>query len=210
MKGNNGLSRESNANARPDKQVIIKQYNLDDQRGAFAIEVEVLQKIKRLNIRYNGGFPYLLSVKEHQNKGEMLMNFVGQDIEKALRLEADEFLNPNFNKLEWERTYKLSIDLISQLELLSKLGYIHRDIKTANICYDPVTDRYTLIDFGLASRIFNSSKELIPQERVIHQEGNCVFASDTYFKFLTQGRNDDLESLFYVLCYLFTGSLPTL
>jgi hypothetical protein len=38
--------------------------------------------------------------------------------------------------------------------------------------------------------------------------GNSLFASDSMVNLLTTSRKDDLESLMYILCYLYTGILP--
>lgn len=38
--------------------------------------------------------------------------------------------------------------------------------------------------------------------------GNLIFASENMIKLYTTSRKDDLESLIYIMCYLFCGNLP--
>ena len=35
-----------------------------------------------------------------------------------------------------------------------------------------------------------------------------MFASDSMVNLLTTSRKDDLESLLYIMCYLYSGTLP--
>ena len=46
------------------------------------------------------------------------------------------------------------------------------------------------------------------QEKVKSFYGNSLFASDSMVELMTTSRKDDLESLMYILCYLYSGKLP--
>ena len=90
------------------------------------------------------------------------------------------------------------------------LGYTHGDIKLQNICFDETTGTYSLIDFGLIEKIYHKNGRLKNQETLNQIYGNALFASDVMIKELSIGRKDDIESLFYLLCYLSSGILPVL
>jgi serine/threonine protein kinase len=98
--------------------------------------------------------------------------------------------------------------LISQLEIIHKLGYTHGDLKFQNICFDREKQQYTIIDFALVTKIFYKNGQHKAQEKVKSFYGNSLFASDSMVNLLTTSRKDDLESLMYILCYLYKGVLP--
>lgn len=51
------------------------------------------------------------------------------------------------------------LQLVPTLQVLQKLKVAHRDIKPANIIYNPATENFTLIDFGVG--IVNETGRLI-------------------------------------------------
>lgn len=58
------------------------------------------------------------------------------------------------------------------------------------------------------TKIFHKNGQHKEQEKVKSFYGNSLFASDSMVNLLTTSRKDDLESLMYILCYLYTGILP--
>lgn len=88
------------------------------------------------------------------------------------------------------------------MELLANMGFVHRDIKVQNICYDEQRDQFSFIDFGLAVNLYDHDRNHKPQEYVRFSEGNFVFGSDAFYEFKKIGRKDELESLFYVMQFL--------
>ncbi len=69
----------------------------------------------------------------------------GKDIEKYL---AD-------NSIGYEQkahVFKLALE---KLDELHQKGYVHRDIKMANLIYDPVEDKIVVVDVGLAAELQN-------------------------------------------------------
>ena len=65
-----------------------------------------------------------------------------------------------------------------------------------------------MIDFALVTKIFHNNGDHKAQEKVPSFYGNSLFASDSMVNLLTTSRKDDLESLMYIFCYLYTGILP--
>jgi len=100
------------------------------------------------------------------------------------------------------------MQIVSQIEILHKLGYTHGDLKFQNICYNEETHQYSIIDFALVTKIFHKNGQHKEQEKVKSFYGNSLFASDSMVNLLTTSRKDDLESLMYIFCYLYTGILP--
>lgn len=98
--------------------------------------------------------------------------------------------------------------MISQLEILHKLGYTHGDLKFQNICISEHRKTFTIIDFALVTKIFHRNGIPKKQESVKEFYGNSLFSSDSMVNLLTTGRKDDLESMMYILCFLHSGTLP--
>lgn len=65
-----------------------------------------------------------------------------------------------------------------------------------------------MIDFALVTKIFHNNGKHRAQEKVKSFYGNSLFAPDSMVSLLTTSRKDDLESLFYIMCFLYQGSLP--
>ena len=47
--------------------------------------------------------------------------------------------------------------MISQLEIIHKLGYTHGDINLKNICYNKDERCYSLIDFAMTEKIYSKN-----------------------------------------------------
>jgi serine/threonine protein kinase len=105
----------------------------------------------------------------------------------------------------------LSDQMISSLEYVHSMNYIHRDVKPDNFVIGKGNNanQIYLIDFGLAKRyrnitthehcLFESQKDLA---------GTARYASVSALKGNEQSRRDDLEALGFVLVYLLKGRLP--
>ena len=62
------------------RKVVLKQFNLQTDREAFLKELEVLKKIKQLEIQDNGRFPVIISAKVSLSLGEILMTYSGTSV----------------------------------------------------------------------------------------------------------------------------------
>jgi serine/threonine protein kinase len=133
--------------------------------------------------------------------------------------ELAHFLNSN-NQLSFENVHKIGIKLLTLLEQLHSIGYIHKDLKTANIlvgefnCLNSLSE-LKLIDFGLASQYVKIDEMRKPLHEGEHiacgpcsQAGNLAFCSFRTFKGVQLSRRDDIVSLGYLMLYLSSGRHP--
>lgn len=90
------------------------------------------------------------------------------------------------------------------------MGYCLGDLKFQNICFDEVNNKYSLIDFGNANKIFHKKGEHKKQYNLAQFEGNSLFASDDMINLKSKGRKDDVESLIYMICFMYSGTLPVI
>jgi tRNA A-37 threonylcarbamoyl transferase component Bud32 len=49
------------------------------------------------------------------------------------------------------------MQIVSQLEIIHKLGFTHGDLKFQNLCFNEKTSQYSIIDFALVSKIFHKN-----------------------------------------------------
>lgn len=120
-----------------------------------------------------------------------------------------KFLNPQKN-FSIKTAFTLASSVMDVLEYVHHRGYVHSDIKAANLVLDR-NDPNTiyLIDYGLAYKIYNDSgrhKKLEPDQRNAH-DGTIEFTSrDAHVG--AHSRRSDLEILGYNIIKWITGKLP--
>lgn len=101
--------------------------------------------------------------------------------------------------------------ILISIQNVHESGYIHRDIKPDNICMGRAGKAGVvhLIDFGISERyIDEETGNHVPMINDGSFSGTIKFASVHALSGLTSSRRDDLESLIYVIMFLWTGSLP--
>ncbi len=77
----------------------------------------------------------------------VITRYVGQDLYKSL---LDDVGSTCFTDIECKA---LVYHLMSGLSWMHRHGYAHRDLSPENIAFDPVTNMYVIIDFGLVFRM---------------------------------------------------------
>jgi casein kinase I homolog HRR25 len=125
-----------------------------------------------------------------------------QNIQRGLKDPAEH------RCLSRKELSQMGIQLVSQLEILHELGYTHGDLNLHKICFK--NQRYSLINFSKATKFLEKNGVHKAQTNGKKIQGNHLFASENTVNLMTTSRKDDLESLIYILCYLHTGTLPTL
>ena len=102
--------------------------------------------------------------------------------------------------------------MLERIEAVHSCGILHRDIKPQNFCLGygrERNDTIYLIDMGLSKPFLSpESQRHIPCISGKKLAGTARYASIATHLGFEQGRRDDVESLAYVLLYLFHGSLP--
>ena len=140
-----------------DRTVILKQYKLSKEKQAFEKEVKVLKKIKSLDIKNNGNFPLILSAKLSNNIGEIIVNNTGHDMFTYLGIPKSLETQSSHTRLNEKELSTFAMQIISQLEILHRLGYCHGDVKFQNICFNQAKNVYSLIEFGSVSNLFSKN-----------------------------------------------------
>ncbi|CAN8072833.1 unnamed protein product [Agarophyton chilense] len=164
-------------------------------------------------MRYmNGdGAPRVHYTGQHGRYYVMVMDLLGPTLQRLLESRPPRGLS-------WDTVSVIGYKCVQLLRKLHAKGYVHGDVKPENFlcaysedsCIDPDRGLF-LVDLGLASRWRDLSKPggHIPYgQRVDHFSGTVRYASVNAHLGRWLSRRDDLESLGYMLLYLFNGSLP--
>ena len=105
----------------------------------------------------------------------------------------------------------ITIQLIERIKHVHDNNYIHRDIKPQNFLVgkDKAAKTIYLIDFGLAKRYRDEHTHIhIPLKENRNLTGTARYSSCNAHNGLEQSRRDDMESIGYLLLYLFKEKLP--
>lgn len=127
------------------------------------------------------------------------MEALGDDL-KTLK---DKLVSQNFTA---STCYQIGIQMLTLLEALHSLDFVHNDLKLENIVIgrSDKTKLY-LIDFGLSQTFFQDS-EHTTKTYLRKFSGNFQFASLNSCRGFSKSRRDDVESLFYLLIYMLNAS----
>jgi serine/threonine protein kinase len=178
-----------------------------------AVKVEEIKDVKRVYNEYKiykrlnteckstKGIPKIYDYIETEEYYIMTMELLGENL--------DEIFNRLNKKISFKTIYVIAIQIITLLENLHSVGYIHRDIKPNNflIGLDKNINQIYIMDFGLSKRYcfknrhirFRDNKSLI---------GTARYASINMHMGFEPSRRDDMESLGYMLIYFAKGILP--
>lgn len=113
----------------------------------------------------------------------------------------------NKKKLCLKITLQIGIKIISIIKIIHDKGLVHRDIKPENFLFglDNLNKLY-LIDFGLCKKIIfeNKHNQIKTTSGII---GSKNYMSINSHNHIELSRRDDLESIGYMLLYLYNGKL---
>ena len=129
----------------------------------------------------------------------MVINLLGESLESLLISRTTFSL---------KLTLQIGIQIILLLRTLHDKGLVHRDVKPDNFLLG-LHDRrrqLNIIDFGFCKR-YICDEHHIPMKKTSNVIGSLSYASINAHNFIELSRRDDLESLGYVLVYLYFGTL---
>jgi casein kinase 1 len=103
----------------------------------------------------------------------------------------------------------LAISMLDIMKHIHSYGFIHRDIKPDNfaMAHDDKGKLYC-IDFGLAKKYLRRNGMHIDFSDKKKFCGTARYASISAHRNQEQSRKDDLESIAYILIYMYKGKLP--
>ena len=179
---------------------------------AVAIKVEksdgnedmksVLKEASILSLLHDlKGVPKLFWAGTKNKVDVMVISLLGKDLTSYLKI---------FKRFSLKTVIMLAEQLLTVLESIHNKGVVHRDLKPENILMGK-GDKHNqcfIVDFGISKVYRDSSGTHIPYRDKKSFIGTTRYASICAHNGIEISRKDDLESLVYVLIFLYKGNLP--
>lgn len=124
----------------------------------------------------DGKYYLVLSLHEGKDSSDLRMKYL-----------VSKNINPVFGANNWYDTIlSLGQSVITSLQKLHCLGYVHCDVKPTNILYDIIDNKYnfTLIDFGICEKFIDSNGQHVEKQLQESFNGSIEFiANDVLQKY---------------------------
>ena len=146
------------------------------------------------------GLPNIYSYGKEGDFNYVVMDLLGPSLEYLFQRNDCRF--------SLKTTLMLADQMVKRVEYVHSQGFLHRDIKPENFLLSGGKERKIyLVDFGLAKKYRKDGAH------IKYQEGKSMIGTVRYASLnahygIEISRRDDLESLFYCLCYFYEGELP--
>jgi casein kinase 1 len=160
-------------------------------------EVAIYEKVKELK-----NIPTLYAAGIEGKFNYMVMDLLEQSVEQLCLDYGDQ--------MPIKVVLHLAQQMLTIIEQIHAYGIIHRDLKPANFLLKTNAQRISelyLIDFGLAKCFLDEKSRHIVVKTNEQIVGTQRYMSLNTHYGLTTGRRDDLESLGYIILFLYHGRL---
>ena len=178
--------------------VALKIPILNDERDGLQSLLEEAKVYKHISDPENGVAK--MKVIKYNDRKIIAMDLLGSSLEDLLN---------KHKRFNMKTIISLAISMISVLKHIHSKGFIHRDIKPDNFALgytDPT--KLFCIDFGLAKKYVKKNGKHISYCENKKFCGTARYSSISSHKGREQSRKDDLESIGYLLVYLYKEKLP--
>jgi serine/threonine protein kinase len=177
-------------------------------RELVAIKVESIEKnmklLKNESVIYQylnniEGIPFVKWFGKDEKKYYMVINLLGESLQSI----------KNNSTFSLTSVLQIGIQIIILLKTIHDKGLVHRDIKPDNFLLGLNNERKRIyiIDFGLCKSYMNND-EHNPIKKTNNLIGSLTYASINAHDCIELSRRDDMESLGYMLAFLYLGTLP--
>jgi casein kinase I family protein HRR25 len=181
-------------NIRTNEYVAIKIESIKHEFKLLKNESIIYQYLKDCS-----SIPFVKWFGKDDNNYYMVINLLGPSLQDLMASHHKLYLNVTLN---------IGIKIISIIKTIHEKGLVHRDIKPDNFLFglNSLNALY-LIDFGFCKKI------IFDNEHIKIKKTNGIIGSKNYMSInshnhIELSRRDDLESIGYMLLYLYNGSLP--
>jgi serine/threonine protein kinase len=184
-------------NVRSGEHVAIKiEKRCENSTNTLKYEANVYNHLKKIN-----NFVKLRWFGTDEKYNFLVIDLLGNSLKNELVR--------NITKNNLEIVSNFGKKIISKLMILHENKIIHRDLKPDNILLnsDNSFEDIFLIDFTFCKKYINSNKEHISEKKINKLIGSVNYVSLNVHDLIEPSRRDDLESVVYILIYLYFGKL---
>jgi casein kinase 1 len=181
-------------NTRTNQQVAVKVEPIMNKTKLLKNETIIYNYLSGLK-----GVPSVKWFGKDETNYYMIINLLGESLETILEKKKAFSL---------KLVLQIGLQILELLEMIHSKGLVHRDIKPENFLLGLGEDKNQLyiIDFGFCRSYLQNSAH-IEIKKTSSLIGTPKFASINAHNLDELSRRDDLESLGYMLVYLFLGEL---
>lgn len=190
--------------------IIVKAF---DTRQKKYIALKIINDCDLISLEYEYNiYSYLIS---HNIKCiPEIYDIVNIGKHKAISMELMDrslewLFKNNKNKMDLPTVINIAMQCINIMKELHDVGIIHRDIKPHNFMTSHINkDKLYLLDYGLSKKFRDQNNNHIKFKYDRSITGTLKYVSINIHFGLEPSRRDDLESIGYMLVYLYKGCLP--
>jgi len=174
-----------------NKYELIQKIN----SGSFGALYEA-NVYKYLNSKNIDGFIKLKWFGTDEKYNYLVIDLLGRSL-KNIQSNNDNFI------------FDIGKKIINKLMKLHENKIIHRDIKPDNILlkFNNSFDELFLIDFTFSKKYINTNNIHMEQKNINRIIGSVNYISLNIHNLIEPSRRDDLESVIYILIYIYFGKL---
>jgi len=188
-----------------NNNVAIKIARIDGSNDNRRMILEVRALLALTNTDHS---PEVLACGQYDGFIYIVMDLLGASLRELRQIRITQRALRSFSILT---TVKIGLQMIDALEAVHRVGFLHRDVKPANMCIGGRNNASTiyLVDYNMTRRYRDpATGNVFPAREVARFRGTHRYASLTTHDQQEQGPKDDLWGLFYTLAEFSEGALP--
>jgi len=181
-------------NIRTNEKVAIKVEPIKNNTKLLKNESTIYHYLSNTH-----GIPSVKWFGKDKDNYYMVINLLGDSLQNLI---------DNRGSFSLKLALKIGIQLLNLLKNIHDKGLVHRDIKPENFLLglNESNLQFHIIDFGFCKTYLKHDKH-ITIKKTNNLIGSFTYASVNAHNFIELSRRDDLESLAYILIYLYLGKL---